>query len=578
MVSQDSGAKRLWARLPAVALAALPFVSFPWGVDAGESARAAVLALVCALALVAVQPDLRLGPRGKAAAIALSITATIYLVAALASHPASSLWGVHGRFQGLVSAAIMICAGIAAYQLLAHESRTLSRAMAVASASEGVFIVYQRLSGHVPSGTMVNPAMSGGWLAVAVVVVTAAAFVERGRIRWMMLGAAALGVLGLGLLGSRGAWLGVLAGIAVVFFGLGRSKGRSLVWGLAIVLLVGVLAGGATVLSKVKASDVTQGSAATRLLIWRGTVHMIADHPVIGVGPGRFLYTFPAYQPARQAAIEGPDVRIDQAHSVYLQTAAEAGIPVGLLGLALAALALAAAAACVRARSATGLVTLAGLTAFLVQGVFGISTLPTDGLAWALGGMAFACADTRDAKKPVVKGERRRWEWAAASVAAVALGLACVYYVGYDIPYARGLAAFDRADLTQASAAFASAVRGDPLVDLYRVSSGDAARFLAVGDPAKAAPVLRTLETGLRLEPDSYDLALARARLLSASGAPADSVLAAYDRALELFPLGYTVRIEAAGAARRVGDETRARRLETAVDRLFPNPPAGGQR
>ena len=67
--------------------------------------------------------------------------------------------------------------------------------------------------------------------------------------------------------------------------------------------------------------------------LWREALDITAREPVVGVGPGRFAYTSPT-------ALSDPDAR--WAHSAYLQTAAELGIPGGLILVALVFFALAA--------------------------------------------------------------------------------------------------------------------------------------------------------------------------------------------------------------------------------------------
>ncbi len=65
-------------------------------------------------------------------------------------------------------------------------------------------------------------------------------------------------------------------------------------------------------------------SSATRLVIWKGALEMIKDHPVVGVGLGRFGELITSY------------ARLDQArdaHNAYLITAAEMGLPALMLFL-----------------------------------------------------------------------------------------------------------------------------------------------------------------------------------------------------------------------------------------------------
>jgi len=84
-------------------------------------------------------------------------------------------------------------------------------------------------------------------------------------------------------------------------------------------------------------------SVQGRLAIWRNTLAMVHDFPLLGVGLGNHAVRYPAF--ARAAVIDplwGPRSELDYAHNEYLQAWAELGI-VGLglvlwLGLAVAAL------------------------------------------------------------------------------------------------------------------------------------------------------------------------------------------------------------------------------------------------
>jgi len=312
---------------------------------------------------------------------------------------------------------------------------------------------------------------------------------------------------------------------------------------------------------------------------------MVGERPLLGVGPGRYLYEFPAYETPERALAEGVDVRPDQAHSVFLHTAAEAGVPAAVGLLALAGLALFAGWTAARRGDATGLIALAGLAAWSGQALFGISTIEIDAFAWMLGGIALARADglrARDAEKDVdPRGHAASGRGGRAStvlrivVAALAFGLAAaaLYYLVFDVRYGSGLDALAGTDFAGALDDQEGAVAGNPLVDVYRVGASDAARFLQ-STGAQAAPgAVVLLDDGLELEPASYDLRLARARTLLAAGAAPDEVLEAYLDAVEAYPLGLTVRREAMEAALLAGDAADAERLALGVLELYPDDP-----
>jgi O-antigen ligase len=93
------------------------------------------------------------------------------------------------------------------------------------------------------------------------------------------------------------------------------------------VLLGSLYFGGEGALSRlvgtVNAADPTTGRAH----FWRGTLEMIKDHPLLGVGLGAFSDAYPRYDTG------GGTYRLEQAHNDYLQILSDAGLVGGLLGL-----------------------------------------------------------------------------------------------------------------------------------------------------------------------------------------------------------------------------------------------------
>lgn len=81
-------------------------------------------------------------------------------------------------------------------------------------------------------------------------------------------------------------------------------------------------------------------SSEMRLAFWESTVAMIQDHPFFGIGWGAYWMVYPEYD----FYLQGADIRIVHAHNLYLNYAAEIGIPgalaflwyfFGTMGLAL---------------------------------------------------------------------------------------------------------------------------------------------------------------------------------------------------------------------------------------------------
>jgi O-antigen ligase len=523
----------------------LSLIMLPAAADPYQPVRALVAGCVVALAGI-VLGRRRISAGLRVPAILAGALAATYLVAAITGGLASSVFGVHGRFQGLVAGALYLCAGAVGVIAFRRNVFALVWPLATVASVHSVVIVFQRLLGAVPASTMGNQVLAGGWLAIATSTVLAAAIVSSGRKRVLLGVAAAFAALGVGMSGSRGAWFGLAVAVLAAAFVLRSRRSWAILSAVAAGALIGAaLLGGPAALSKLDPSSLSSGSAASRWQIWRGSGRLIAAHPVVGVGPGRFLYEFPRYEPFQRAALEYGDVRADQAHSELLQVAAESGIPAALLLLALLGLAVTRGARAARAKDGVAFVAFVGLCAAAGQGVFGITTVETGVLAWTLGGIAVS-------RSVVGSGGRDHrsdsgtalpvWARAILTLAGGCIMLASGVYLVADGDYFRGLEQFAAGQLEVAVREHHAAERLVPIVDTFRVAEADAALYLG---GANLDDALRSIDVGLSFEPDSYDLALARARTLRGLNRPASEVADAYVRSVELYPLGIEVRAEA---------------------------------
>ncbi len=156
-----------------------------------------------------------------------------------------------------------------------------------------------------------------------------------------VLSANVLLVTGLGLLVTftRAAWIGAVVGTLVVV-ALRRGHfhprpllvaGGALVIGLAIVLI-----GGSAALSRsggqnsmlgalysriVSIPDVSSGTVAQRISVWRDTLPLISSRPITGYGPDTFGLVYPSFQ-----SVNRNGILWDKAHEDLLQVGATQGI------------------------------------------------------------------------------------------------------------------------------------------------------------------------------------------------------------------------------------------------------------
>jgi O-antigen ligase len=123
-------------------------------------------------------------------------------------------------------------------------------------------------------------------------------------------------------------------------------------------------------------------SAGTRIVVWRGAMELIKEHPWVGVGVGRFSFAIMRFVPLEK--------RID-AHNAYLVTAAEMGIP-ALVFFLLVILAIFRVTSVVFRRHpdpfvrAAALGFLGGLSGLLMANMFGsrLNTSEVSGYFWIL--------------------------------------------------------------------------------------------------------------------------------------------------------------------------------------------------
>ncbi len=137
-----------------------------------------------------------------------------------------------------------------------------------------------------------------------------------------------------------------------------------------------------------------EGSVASRFWIWRDTITMTLDRPLLGFGPDNFLYPFDPYQGDDLRAFLAPNrLLVDRAHNELLQIAATTG----LLGLAAYLWILVAYFR--NAYRRIGWVQLAlfgGVLAYILQLQTAFSTIATGVTFWAILGVSVAVMRLQD--------------------------------------------------------------------------------------------------------------------------------------------------------------------------------------
>jgi O-antigen ligase len=281
-----------------------------------------------------------------------------------------------------------------------------------------------RISPQIPDYIAAGSYFALCWL-VALGIAMASA--PRG---WVWLAAGLPLILGLYLTGSRSVIVAAFAGLVVLIGTVVRRKatGVRLVVVVAIIAVVGMVAGYSRVVGRDMAGENARQSLVIRSELLRAGLRVIATRPLFGVGLDRFYLS--------AGAVATPELNAlwpgrKNPHNDFIRVGAE----LGLVGLALFLWILTASATRIwRALRRTGDVRLAGLSgglvAFLVTSLFSnplmlreVSYLFWIALGLAVGHSAGLHASS-DLPAPATSasgklaGQAFRFRWASAAVVA----------------------------------------------------------------------------------------------------------------------------------------------------------------
>ncbi len=128
---------------------------------------------------------------------------------------------------------------------------------------------------------------------------------------------------------SRGAWLTDLIVVPIAIFRYLKHNKKYLAVVLAVFLgIAGFMASSPHYVQRVKSitNTTTDQSNADRIWVWKSANRMVKDHPVTGVGPGRFREHYKKYRYKQERQ------NLPHAHNNFIQITTESGIT-GLAGL-----------------------------------------------------------------------------------------------------------------------------------------------------------------------------------------------------------------------------------------------------
>lgn len=168
--------------------------------------------------------------------------------------------------------------------------------------------------------TLENPNLLGGFL-VTMISLAGGLGLRQPRERGGLVLALVVLVFGLclGLTYSRGAWISLLAVIIIC----GLLYNRRLLWLLLVVPVFAFFAHDMLMERFMSILNPTDTSSTLRMALWESTVAMIMDKPFFGIGWGAYWMVYPNYD----FFINNTSTKIVHAHNMYLNIAAEIGLP-----------------------------------------------------------------------------------------------------------------------------------------------------------------------------------------------------------------------------------------------------------
>ena len=166
--------------------------------------------------------------------------------------------------------------------------------------------------------TLENPNVLGEYILLVLPVTISLMWKKRGILAKLLYGSMAA-VMGVALIltFSRGCWIGIMASAAVfVTFAAGK------LWGLLLLVLpvIPMILPQSIINRFLSIGDMKDSSTSYRVYIWMGTLLMLKDFWLTGVGPGTEAFTqvYPFYS---YSSIVAP-----HSHNLFLQIMVEAGV------------------------------------------------------------------------------------------------------------------------------------------------------------------------------------------------------------------------------------------------------------
>ena len=540
-------------------LACLVFLA-PFG-EGGATPLALLVTqtLVAAGGIAAVWAACRPSSRSAVPSEVVLVSAGLFAMACLAS------WGSpypYASFLRCLDYAILLGIFLLALQRSwsDQEKALLADCFLLAASLQAVGILLAKTRGALASFVagfgLLNTNHEAAYLLAAVLLALPRLSVRgRSGARAARLLAISACLVALVLLMSRGALLGVLAGLAVLLACRWRgltSRGRLLAAAAAFLFLLAVAA---ALTSRFQASE--DPYRFERLRIWAADLRCFVAHPWLGVGPGIFRHIAQRYNfPLEEIVRFGRN--FETPHGDYLGLLVEMGLPglmMGLLVLGMVFRRLSVQRRSGEAMAEGLLCALAALSAHAL--VEDLSTRP--GLTVTMACLVGVCLSREG---------RRCSTYTCHNVTALFSGAVLILFwwtavLNPYLAFAKDRVMRESSTYREMDGNFREAIRLNPYqAPTYRFPIG---AFLATRPEVPLSVDLyarfrRDLDEGIRVDRLSADLRLARGRAeirafrsLFHDAATRDRALAEYRAAINLAPHDPRIRVEMAVFLREVG-------------------------
>lgn len=301
------------------------------------------------------------------------------------------------------------------------------------------------------------------------------------------------------VLASRGSWLGLAASLlfaVMISIVLRLPLKTSLAWLLLGLVGLAFWAGFSrftprpqTISSAVQLTDANVNS---RLSVWSVAAKAILDKPFFGFGPGNFVLAYEAHRGSSEAALG----IFDDPHNLFIQLAAETGIPALLFFLGLLAFAFWRGLRQLAGQKDVFVISaLSGCFGLLVAACFNPFSVPNYLLlAFFIAVLAAGTGGGKEGEGLAVTHKRPKNLYRIAGVVFCLFGAA---FLSSEVIFFQGLKAFNEGDFGQAEKYFSWAQKLNP----YQELSGVYRTAANIGLNAPTPVIQSRLDSVARLHP-----------------------------------------------------------------------------